>query len=102
MRCRDGGFVVGAPDLEVAVFGDVELDGLGADDGAGGGEEEAVAAPEVAGGFGLGADDAEFVLEEVAGLEAADGDLLLLEVAVEGGLAGDFGRGAPGRRRRGW
>ena len=48
-------------------------------------------APEVAGGFGLGADDAEFVLEEVAGLEAANGDLFLLEVAVEGGFAGDFG-----------
>ena len=45
----------------------------------------------MAGSFWLGADDAEVVLEEVAGLEAADGDLLLLEVAVEGGFSGNVG-----------
>ncbi len=85
----DGGFVVGAPDLDVEIFGYVELDDLGTSDGAEEGKEEAVSAPEVAGGFGLGADDAEFVLEDVAGLKAADGDLGLLEVAVEGSFAGD-------------
>jgi hypothetical protein len=87
----ESGFVVGAPDLDVGVFGDVELDAFRAHDDAGGGEEEAFAAPEVAGDFWLGADDADLVLEEIAGLEAADGDLLLLDVAIEGGFAGDFG-----------
>ena len=69
----------------------MELDDLRANDDAGGGEEEAFGSPEVAGSFRLGADDADLVVEEVSGLEAADGDLLLLEVAVEGGFAGDFG-----------
>jgi hypothetical protein len=87
----DGGFEFGAPDVGVGVLGDVELDDFGEDDGGGRGGEEVFFAPEVVGGFGFGADDVEAVFEVVAFLEAADGDLLFLEIAVEGGFAGDGG-----------
>ncbi len=87
----EGGFVLWTPDLDEGGLGDVEFDGFGEDDGSGRGEVEAFAAPEVSGGLGLGANDAEFVFEVVAGLEAANGNLLLLEVAVEGSLTSDLG-----------
>jgi hypothetical protein len=69
----------------------VKLDDFREDDEAGGGEEEGFVTPEVTGGFSLGADDAQLVLEVIAGLKAADGNLLFFEIAVEGSFAGDLG-----------
>jgi hypothetical protein len=85
----DDGLEFGAGGLDVGVFGDVELEGFGEDDGGGGDGEEVFGTPEVVGGFGFGADDMELVLEVVAFAEAADGNLVFFEIAVEGGFAGD-------------
>jgi hypothetical protein len=86
----DGGLVVGAPDLDIFVGGDFEGEGLVEnDDGAGNGEM--MGAPELAGGFGLVDGEAGLVLEGVADGERANGEVLLLEVAVERGFAADGG-----------
>ena len=79
-----------SPDCDGLRFGKAELDrGLAGDCVAG--SREAFLAPELAGGFGVGADDAGLPLEGVADAEAADRNLLLLEVGVEGRFAGDLG-----------
>ena len=60
----DGGLVVGAPDLDVFVFGDLEGEDLGeGDDGAG--RDEVGRSPELAGGLGLVDDGIELVVERV-------------------------------------
>jgi hypothetical protein len=86
----DSGFVVGAPDLDIFVGRDFEGEGLVAnDDGAGNGE--VMRSPELGGSFGLIDGEAGFVLEGVADGERADREVLLLEIAVERGFAGDSG-----------
>jgi len=68
--------VLGAPDLDVLVFGDAKLDGLVENDLIGAAVAEALGSPELTGSFGLGTDDAGLVLDGVADTEVADGDLL--------------------------
>ena len=72
----DDGLVLGAPDLDVLVFGDAKLDGLVENDLIGAAVAEALGSPELTGSFGLGTDDAGLVLDGVADTEVADGDLL--------------------------
>ncbi len=79
----DAGCGVG-PDGDFGGGGDAQLRVLVEDDGV---AEEDEAAPELVGRFGFEANAVRLPLYRVANAQTLDGQLLLLEVAVEGGFA---------------
>ena len=85
IRGRLGGFCGWAPDVDGDTNWDAEFEGLGENDGVVG---EALLTPELPRCLGLCCGDACLPFQSVANMQAADGELLIFEIAIEGSFAG--------------